>query len=57
VCILWASVAYYVDKLINLDDRSTLCKIRISTHPLAIEKGRYLHVSRDQRFLWFVNVM
>ena len=40
----------YVDKLINKSDRSMICKLRISAHPLAIEKGRYSNVPRSERF-------
>ena len=32
----------YVDILRNKTERSILCKIRLSAHNLAIEKGRYL---------------
>ena len=27
-----------------------ICKLRISAHPLAIEKGRYSNVPRSERF-------
>ena len=40
----------YVDKLRNRIDRSMICKIRISAHELAIEKGRYSNVPRSNRF-------
>ena len=34
--------AAYVDALRNRSDRSSLCKLRVSAHNLAIERGRYL---------------
>ena len=34
--------AGYVDALTNRSDRSSLCKLRVSAHNLAIERGRYL---------------
>ena len=40
----------YVDKLKNRCDRSMICKIRISAHDLAIEKGRYSNIPRFERF-------
>ena len=46
----------YVDKLKNRIDRSMICKIRISAHELAIEKGRYTNVPRDNRFCNACNV-
>ena len=42
--------ASYVDKLINKCDRSTISKIRLSAHQLAIEKGRYSNVPKSERF-------
>ena len=41
--------AGYVDALKNRSDRSSLCKLRVSAHNLAIERGRYLKMPRDQR--------
>ena len=41
--------AAYVDALRNRSDRSLLCKLRVSAHNLAIERGRYLKVPRGQR--------
>ena len=40
---------HYVDKLINITDRSMLCKIRISAHQLMIEKGRHLNIPKNNR--------
>ena len=40
----------YVDKLKNRCDRSMICKIRISAHDLAIEKGRHSNIPRFERF-------
>ena len=34
----------YVDVLNNRCDRATICKIRISAHPLMIERGRHLNI-------------
>ena len=31
------------------EDRSTLCKFRISAHSLEIEKGRYYNIPRENR--------
>ena len=39
----------YVDKLINITDRSMLCKIRTSSHQLMIERGRHLNISKKDR--------
>ena len=39
----------YVDVLSNRLERSSLCKIRLSAHNLAIEKGRYLGLATDER--------
>ena len=40
----------YVDLLKNRDDRATICKIRISAHPLMIERGRYLNIPSKERY-------
>ena len=40
----------YVDLLKNVCDRSALCKIRISAHPLMIERGRHLKILSNERF-------
>ena len=42
--------ANYVDKLINKCDRSTISRIRLSAHQLAIEKGRYSNVPKSERY-------
>jgi hypothetical protein len=36
----------YVDVLNNRCDRAAICKIRISAHPLMIERGRHLNIPR-----------
>ena len=41
---------YYVDICRFKSDRSTICKYRISAHSLAIERGRYKNIPRDDRF-------
>ena len=40
----------YVDLLKNRDDRANLCKIRISAHPLMIERGRHLNIPSLERY-------
>lgn len=40
----------YVDSLNNLNDRAAICKIRISAHPLMIERGRHLNIPREERY-------
>ena len=40
----------YVDVLNNRCDRAAICKIRISAHPLMIERGRHLNISRTERY-------
>ena len=39
----------YVDHLINLTDRSMICRLRVSSHQLMIEKGRHLNISLNDR--------
>ena len=39
----------YVDILMNKSERSYISKIRLSSHNLAIEKGRHLSIPIDQR--------
>jgi hypothetical protein len=40
----------YVDVLNNRCDRAAICKIRISAHPLMIERGRHLNIPRTERY-------
>jgi hypothetical protein len=40
----------YVDVLNNICDRVALCKIRISAHPLMIERGRHVNIPRTERY-------
>ena len=40
----------YVDVLNNRCDRAAICKIRISAHPLMIERGRHLNIPRPERY-------
>ena len=40
----------YVDVLNNRCDRAAICKIRISAHPLMIERGRHLSIPRTERY-------
>jgi hypothetical protein len=40
----------YVDVLNNRCDRAAICKIRISVHPLMIERGRHLNIPRTERY-------
>jgi hypothetical protein len=37
----------YTDTCKFKEDRSTLCKFRISAHSLEIEKGRYYNIPRE----------
>ena len=39
----------YVDTLRNKTERSILCKIRLSAHNLAIERGRHLGLHTSDR--------
>ena len=39
----------YTDICKFKEDRSTLCKFRISAHSLEIEKGRYYNIPRENR--------
>jgi hypothetical protein len=39
----------YVDVLNNICDRAAICKIRISAHPLMIERGRHLNIPRTEK--------
>jgi hypothetical protein len=49
--IIMAKRTTYIEKLENLCDRSGLCKICISAHPLVIEREDILiRVPRDKRF-------
>ena len=41
--------APYVDSLKNKSDRSVLCKLRLSSHNLAIESDRYFIIPRMDR--------
>ena len=34
----------------NTHDRAVICKIRISAHPLMIERGRHLNIPREERY-------
>jgi hypothetical protein len=49
----------YVDVLNNRCDRAAICKIRISAHPLMIERGRHLNISRTERYclLWSLQTL
>ena len=47
--IWWRSVLYYTDICKFKEDRSTLCKFRISAHSLEIEKGRYYNIPCENR--------
>ena len=47
--IWWRSVLYYTDICKFKEDRSTLCKFRISAHSLEIEKGSYYNIPRENR--------
>ena len=40
----------YVDVLNNRCDRAAICKIRISAHPLMIERRRHLNIPRTERY-------
>jgi hypothetical protein len=40
----------YVDVLNNRCDRAAICKIRVSAHPLMIERGRHLNIPRTERY-------
>ena len=43
----------YLDSITNFYHRSSLTKLRISSHDLSIERGRYNQISRDQRLcMW-----
>ena len=41
---------HYVDSLVNKCDRSAISKIRVSAHPLMIERGRHLNMQRNNRY-------
>jgi hypothetical protein len=43
-------IEYDVDVLNNRCDRAAICKIRISAHPLMIERGRHLSIPRTERY-------
>ena len=46
----------YVDSLINLTDRSMICRLKISAHQLMIEKGRHLNLPTEERICPICNV-
>lgn len=46
----------YVDKLINLADRSMICRLRTSSHSLMIEKGRHLQIPTTERICPHCNI-
>ena len=46
----------YVDLCKYKSDRSTLCKFRISAHSLAVEKGRYSKIERQNRICLSCNL-
>ena len=46
--ILMKLLKIQIDDLIK-EDRSTLCKFRISAHSLEIEKGRYYNIPLENR--------
>ena len=46
----------YLDLIKNYDDRSNLTKLRISSHHLAIEKGRYENKERHNRICLWCNL-
>ena len=39
-----------MDVLNNRCDRAAICKIRISAHPLMIERGKHLNIPRTERY-------
>ena len=41
--------AAFVNLLKNRSDRSNICNMRISAHNLAIERGRYFNILREER--------
>lgn len=46
----------YVDKVINLTDRSMICKLRTSSHQLMIERGRHLNIAMEERICPLCNL-
>ena len=47
---------FYVDKLINLTDRSMICRLKTSSHQLMIEKGRHLQIPTTERICPICNI-
>jgi hypothetical protein len=45
----------YVDVLNNRCDRAAICKIRVSAHPLMIERGRHLTYLEQRGIVYYVN--
>ena len=52
---LKSSIGYeeYLSKIGNIQERTSFSKIRMSNHPLLIEKGRHEKIERNQRFCPF----
>jgi hypothetical protein len=49
MCLKLMKKPAYTDVGKFKEDRSTLCKFRISAHSLEIEKGRYYNIPRENR--------
>ena len=47
----------YVDILRNKTERSILCKIRLSAHNLAIERGRHLGLPTSDNIVLYVKLV
>ena len=49
------SIGYeeYLNKIGNIQERTSFSKLRLSNHPLLIEKGRHEKIERNQRFCPF----
>ena len=53
--LLKTSLGYeqYLSEIHNVEQRTALTKLRLSNHPLMIEKGRHLKIERNARFCPF----
>ena len=43
----------YLNEVTSIQNRISLTKFRLSNHSLMIEKGRHLHINKNERFCKF----